>query len=95
MVIIEFKKHHFVFAVRAFQGIIAEGRKNGGAPLVKTSVYRMFAFGYSPIEFGINGPMSCIEAAIVFKTFRLLNPIMLCCKRSHVSAYHTFSITAG
>ena len=51
MVIIEFKKHHFVFAVRAFQGIIAEGRKNGGAPLVKTSVYGMFAFGYSPIEF--------------------------------------------
>ncbi|MCI8559979.1 MAG: hypothetical protein HFH03_02480 [Dorea sp.] len=51
MVIIEFKKHHFVFAVRAFQRIIAGGRKNGGAPLVKTSVYRMFAFGYSPIEF--------------------------------------------
>ena len=71
MVIIEFKKHHFVFAVRAFQGIIAEGRKNGGAPLVKTSVYRMFAFGYSPIEFGINGPMSCIESAIAdhFKVF--------------------------
>lgn len=49
MVIIEFKKHHFVFAVRAFQGIIAEGRKNGGAPLVKTAVYRMFAFGNNPI----------------------------------------------
>ena len=51
MVIREFKNRHFVFAVRAFERILAEGRKNGGAPLVKTAVYRMFAFGYSQIEF--------------------------------------------
>lgn len=51
VVIIEFKNRHFVFAVRAFERILAEGRKNGGAPLVKTAVYRMFAFGYSQIEF--------------------------------------------
>lgn len=71
MVIIKFKKYHFVFAVRTFQRIVAEGRKNGGAPLVKTPVYMMFAFGYSPIEFRIDLTMPCIQAAIAdhFKMF--------------------------
>lgn len=71
MIVIEFQKLHFVSAVRTFQRIVAEGRKNGVTPLVKTPVDAMFAFGYRPIECGINLPMSCIQAAIAnhFKVF--------------------------
>lgn len=64
MIVIKFQKLHFVSAVRTFQRIVAEGRENGGTPLIETSVDTMFAFGYRPVERGINLPVSCVQAAI-------------------------------
>lgn len=64
MIEIEFQQLHFMFAVRTFQRIIAEGRKNSSTSLAKAAVYRMFASGYGTVEFGINLTVPCIQPAI-------------------------------
>lgn len=71
MVVIKFKKYHFVLTIRAFQRIITERRENGVSPLVKTAVDRVPASGNGPVEFGINLAVTRIKAAVSnhFKMF--------------------------
>lgn len=61
MIEIEFQQLHFMFAVRTFQRIVAEGRKNISTPLVKAAVYGILASGYGTVEFGIHLTMPCIQ----------------------------------
>lgn len=46
MIVIEFYKLHFVFTVRAFQWVVAEGTKNGSSLLIKTTEDRIFAAAF-------------------------------------------------
>ena len=66
MIVIEFKKKHFVFAVRTFKRVITKGNENGISPLVKTLVNMVFAFVYCTMKFGVNITMSGIKAAITY-----------------------------
>ncbi len=54
MIVIEFYKLYFVFTVRAFQWVVAEGTENGSSLLIKTTEDRMLALGYNPMELGTN-----------------------------------------
>lgn len=38
MIVIEFRKLHFMFAVRTFQRVVAEGRKDSCSPLIKIAI---------------------------------------------------------
>ena len=51
MIVIKFKKCHFVLAIRTFQRIITERRENGCSPLIKTAVDMVLASGNSTVEF--------------------------------------------
>ena len=64
MVVIEFQELHFVFAVRTFKRIIAEGRKNGDSPLMKTAEYRMLFSCDSTVKMFIYCTVACVESAI-------------------------------
>jgi len=67
MIVIEFYKLHFVFTVRAFQWVVAEETKNGSSLLIKTTEDRMLAFGYNPMELGINLTMTDIRSGNVIR----------------------------
>ena len=60
MIIVEFKKLHFVFAVRAFQRVIAERKEDGISPLIETTIDTVLVFGNGTIKFGINLAVSGI-----------------------------------
>ena len=64
MVVIEFQELHFVFAVRTFKRIIAEGRKNGDSPLMKTAEYRMLFSCDSTVKMFIYCTVACVESTI-------------------------------
>lgn len=64
MVVVELKKLHFVFAVGAFQWIIAKRREDGSSPLIKTAKNMVFFSGNSTIEMFINSTMTGINTAV-------------------------------
>ena len=54
MIVIEFKKYHFVLAIRAFQGVITKRRENGSSPLVETTVDMVLVSGNGTVKLGID-----------------------------------------
>ena len=79
MVIVEFKKLHFVPTVRALQGVIPKRRKNSSTPLIETTKNMMFFFRYSPMQMFVNftasygktGQLLRVSgAAVPFRTVR-------------------------
>jgi len=66
VIVIEFKKKHFLFVVRIFKGIITKENENDILPLVKTLVNMMFAFMDCTMGLRVDITMSGIKTTITY-----------------------------
>ena len=64
VIVVEFKKLHFVVTIRTLQRVISKRRKNSSTPLIETTKNMMFFFRYSPMQMFVNFTVARIDSAI-------------------------------